>query len=335
MSAIPALSIAQVNGMPDTAGTSANNNIRTEHYGTRRRARPHQPSDPSPGTDPPDDTLIQRCCRPHDQGSDIGVLYPPHANPSYGNARHSQVRSAISASLLDFADGHEHSTTPPGPAQTGVCPQSRPTFTPQTAAVRVTQSSTAVAPVAVIPPHSLDAENAFSEGKEDHPHSSWGRSPETLARVQDQNAPADLSPYYGNSAILGQHEACPERDDSERTRPATTPSVRNFQSIHKHFVPLSTVINAYDTSLTYVSDDVVLFWQPLSVFSQWTISPFSVDLVDYTCAEQYMMPQKLAYSATTPRSRRSLPQTIPENKNTSAVKYATSNRTYGKNTAKI
>ena len=98
--------------MPDTAGTSANNNIRTEHYGTWRRARLPQPSDTLPGTDPPDDTLIQRYGRPHDQGLDIRVLCPPHANPSLGNARHSQVHSGISASLLDSSDGHEHSTPP-------------------------------------------------------------------------------------------------------------------------------------------------------------------------------------------------------------------------------
>ena len=110
--------------------------------------------------------------------------------------------------------------------------------------------------------------------------------------MQDKNASADLSPCNGISAILGQHEVCPERDDSERTRAATTPSGRTFQSIHQHFVPLSTAINAYDPSLTYISDDVVLFWQPPSVFSQWTISPFSVDLVDYTSAEQYTMASK-------------------------------------------
>ena len=110
--------------------------------------------------------------------------------------------------------------------------------------------------------------------------------------MQDKNASADLSPCDGISAILGQHEACPERDDSERTRPADTPSVRTFQSIHQHFVPLSTAINAYDPSLTYISDDVVLFWQPPSVFSRWTISTFSVDLVDYTSAEQYTMVSK-------------------------------------------
>ena len=141
--------------MPETAGTSANHSISTEHYGTRRRGRLPQPSHTLPGTDPPDDTLIQRCGRPHDQGLDIRVLCPPHANPSHGNARHSQVHPDISASLLDPSDGHEHSTPPPCPAQTGVCPLSRPTFTPQTTIVRVTQSSTASDPVAVIPPQSV------------------------------------------------------------------------------------------------------------------------------------------------------------------------------------
>ena len=101
-----------------------------------------------------------------------------------------------------------------------------------------------------------------------------------------------MSPCNGISAILGQHEACQERDDSERTRPATTPSVRTSQSIPRHFVPLSIAPNDYDPSLTYISDNVVLFWQPPSVLSQWTISPFTVDLVDYACAEQYMMASK-------------------------------------------
>ena len=41
-----------------------------------------------------------------------------------------------------------------------------------------------------------------------------------------------------------------------------------------------------------MSDDVVLFWQPPSVFSQWTPSPFTVGLVNYTCAEQFMMASK-------------------------------------------
>ena len=107
--------------MPETAGTSANNNISTEHYETRRRGSLPQPSNTLPGTGPSDDTLIQRCGRPHDQGLEIRVLCPPHANPSNGNARHRQVHPDISTSILDPSDGHEHSTSPPCPAQTGVC----------------------------------------------------------------------------------------------------------------------------------------------------------------------------------------------------------------------
>ena len=121
----------------------------------------------------------------------------------------------------------EINTSAPYQVQTGVCPQSRPTFTQQTAIVRATQGRTATAPAAVIPHHFLDAENAISEGKEDPSHSSWASRSETPARVPDTNAPADLSPRNGTSAILGQHGASPDRDDNERTRPVTTPSVRS------------------------------------------------------------------------------------------------------------
>ena len=44
-------------------------------------------------------------------------------------------------------------------------------------------------------------------------------------RRSKTNATADLSACNGTSAILGQHKACPDRDDSERTRSVTTPSV--------------------------------------------------------------------------------------------------------------
>ena len=83
----------------------------------------------------------------------------------------------VSARFLDSPDDHGHlvpdhddpgqeTNTPfPYPAQTDVCPQSRPTFAPQTAVVRVTQSCAAIAPAAVIKPLPLEAENAFSEGK--------------------------------------------------------------------------------------------------------------------------------------------------------------------------
>ena len=62
--------------------------------------------------------------------------------------------------------------------------------------------------------------------------------------------------------------------------------------IRQHFVPLDTAHGTYDAWLTYISDDVVLFWQAPSVFSRWTPSPFTVGLVNYTCVEQFMMASK-------------------------------------------
>ena len=75
------------------------------------------------------------------------------------------------------------------------------------------------------PAHPLDAENAFSEKKEDPSHSSWASSSETPAQVHDTNATANMSPCNGTPAILDKHEACPDRDDIERTRPVMTLSV--------------------------------------------------------------------------------------------------------------
>ena len=171
-------------------------------------------------------------------------------------------------------------------------PQPRPTFTQQTAVIRATQSRTATAPAAVIPRHFLDAKNAFSEGKEDPTHSSWASRSETPARVPDTNAPAELSPCNGTSAVLGQHGACPDRDDNGRTRPVTTSSVGPSRTTRQLFNPLPTAADVYDGSLTYINDGAVLFWQPPSVFPQWTLSPFTVDLVEYSCAEQFMMASK-------------------------------------------
>ena len=49
---------------------------------------------------------------------------------------------------------------------------------------------------------------------------------------------------------------------------------------------------AFDPSLQYTTDKVVLFWQPPSYFPSWSPSSFAVDDVPYSCAEQYMMPEK-------------------------------------------
>ena len=106
------------------------------------------------------------------------------------------------------------------------------------------------------------------------------------------NATADLSACNGTSATLGQHNACPNCDDTERTRPVTTPSVPLSYDLRPPFVPLELAYVTNDASITYISDDVVLFWRPPSASSQWTSSPFTVDLVEYNCAEQLMMASK-------------------------------------------
>ena len=101
-----------------------------------------------------------------------------------------------------------------------------------------------------------------------------------------------MSTCNGTPATFGQHNDCQDRDDTERTRPVTTPSVPPSHDLRPPFVPLEHAYAAYDASLTYISEDVVLFWHPPSVFSQWTLSPFTVDLVEYNCAEQFMMASK-------------------------------------------
>ena len=49
---------------------------------------------------------------------------------------------------------------------------------------------------------------------------------------------------------------------------------------------------AFDPSIKYSTDKVVLFWQPPSSFARWSPSSFAVDDVTYSCAAQYMMAEK-------------------------------------------
>ena len=207
---------------------------------------------------------------------------------------------AIHELSLDDSNGDADSKVdahPPCPIQIGVCPQSRQkpdlgTPASQLTAVGHTQDCAATGTAAVIPPHFLDAENAFLNREEDPPHSSWASCSEPPAPKHNTNATADLSACDGTPVTLGQHSDGPGRDDTERTRPVTTPSVPLSYDLRLPFVPLEHAYATYDASLTYISDDVVLFWHPSSVFSQWTLSPFTVDLVEYNCAEQFMVASK-------------------------------------------
>ena len=244
------------------------------------------------------------------RGMDIRMLCPPRARPPHGHAAPGTGSSGFSASLvslptiyepsLDDDNGNADSKVdarPPCPIQIGVCPKFRQapdlgTPASQLAAVGHTQDCAATETAAVIPPHFLDAENAFLNRKEDPPHPSWASCSEPPAQMHNTNATADLSACNGTSATLGQHNACPDRDDTEWTRPVTTPSVPLSHDVRPLFVPLELAYATYDSSLTYISDDVVLFWHPQPAFSQWTPSPFTVDLVEYNCAEQFTMASK-------------------------------------------
>ena len=190
------------------------------------------------------------------------MLCPSRDRPPHGHATTSVGSSGFSAGLVSLPDIHELplddsggdadskvDAHPPYPIQIGVCPQSRQTpdlGTPasQLPAVGHTRDRAATGPAAVIPHHFLDAENAFLNREEDPPHSSWASCSEPPAPMHNTNATADLSTCYGTSATLGQHKACPDRDDSERTRPVTTPSVPPSQDLRPSFVPLE---HAYAT----------------------------------------------------------------------------------------
>ena len=280
------------------------------------------------------------------------MLCPPHARPTPGHAVPGRSFFGFSAGLvslpaihelpLDDSSGDADSKVdahPPCPIQIGVCPQSEQSpdiGTPawQLTAVGHTQDCAATRTTAVIPHHSLDAENAFLHREEDPPHSSWAGCSEPSPLIHNTNATAVLSACYDNSATLGQHKACPDRDDSERTRPITAPSVPPSHDLSPSFIPLEHAYAAYDASLAYISDEVVLFWHPPSAFSQWTLSPFTVDLVEYNCAEQFMMARKPAYSAMIRRSQPFLLRRTPKSKNASAVTYVFLTTSYGNPHAK-
>ena len=110
--------------------------------------------------------------------------------------------------------------------------------------------------------------------------------------MHNTNATADVNTRNRTPPTFGQHNDCQDRDVTERTRSVTTPSVAPSHDLRPPFVPLEHAYATYDASLTHISDDVVLFWHSPSVSSQWMLSPFTVDFVEYNCAEQFTMASK-------------------------------------------
>ena len=58
------------------------------------------------------------------------------------------------------------------------------------------------------------------------------------------------------------------------------------------FSSLPNFSSEFDGTLTYATDHVVLFWQPPSPFSHWTLSSFTIQDSSYLCVEQYLMAEK-------------------------------------------
>ncbi|CAB1119356.1 unnamed protein product [Ectocarpus sp. CCAP 1310/34] len=100
------------------------------------------------------------------------------------------------------------------------------------------------------------------------------RPPSGSRRVATSPAPASLS---GSSP------------SEKRTRPLEPPPpVPGARSLPLRPAPAPP----FDDKCEYASDDVLLFWKPPSVFSQWTPSAFDVLGVRYSCGEPLMMSEK-------------------------------------------
>ena len=98
----------------------------------------------------------------------------------------------------------------------------------------IRKSRTAIVPAAVIPPHFLDAENAFPEGKEDPPHLSWASSSETPVWMHYIDATADVSLCNGISAILGQQKAYAQIAMIVKGRGLSPPPPFGLRSLYAH-----------------------------------------------------------------------------------------------------
>ena len=71
----------------------------------------------------------------------------------------------------------------------------------------------------------------------------------------------------------------------------TTATGDHRPSRHGTSAQLQTTAN-FDPTLEYCTSDAIFFWQPPSVFSQWTPATFTVDSVENCCAEQFFAAAK-------------------------------------------
>ncbi len=67
----------------------------------------------------------------------------------------------------------------------------------------------------------------------------------------------------------------------------------------------------FDGSQVIETATMVLFWQPPGLYGQWTPSQFTVDGVQYMCAEQFMMAEKARLFADEATRQKILASTSP------------------------
>ena len=158
------------------------------------------------------------------------------------------------------------------------------------------------------------------------PHSSWASSSETPVWMHNTNATADVSPYNGISAILGQHKACAQIAMIMNGRGLSPPPPFGLRSLYSH---TSYHLTWHTAPMMHRSHKLTTMSSysgcPLRLFPN---EPSRIRL----CTT---IPRMLAYLATTWRSRQYLLLTIPESKHASTVMYATSNTISGSKNAKI
>ena len=143
----------------------------------------------------------------------------------------------------------------------------------------------------------------------------------------DFRAPVD--PQSMGSERVTSGDVSPTRDNTPP--PVTVTPTPRFPSAtqcpHRAALRASTipsdgpVPSNFNHTRDYSTGNVVLFWQPPSIFSQWTALEFVVDDVSYSCAEHFMMAEKarlfhdhraleLILSTSEPQSRKRVGRSV-------------------------
>ena len=140
--------------------------------------------------------------------------------------------------------------------------------------------------------------------------------------MHNTNATADVSPYNGISAILGQHKACAQIAMIMNGRGLSPPPPFGLRSLYTH---TSYHLTRHTAPMMHRSHKLAT----MSSYSGCPPRLFPNEPSRIRLCRT--VPRMIAYLATTWRSRQYVLLTIPESKNASTVMYATSITISGKN----